>query len=46
MPFYMLFVCFSFLWAHVYGNVVHIDCDAFSIDEVSEYSVHHCLEGC
>jgi len=30
----------------MYRNVVYIDCDAFSIDEVLEYSVHHCLEGC
>ncbi len=28
----------------MYGYVIHVDCDMSFIDEVMEYSVHHCLE--
>ena len=37
--------CFSLFTSSVDCYVIHIDCDVHSIDEVSEYGVHHSLEG-
>ena len=45
MPLDMMFMGFSFLQAHVYCYVIYVDGDIPFIDEVTEYGVHHCLEG-
>ena len=37
--------CFSFSSPYVDRYIVHVDRDAPLVDEVSEYSVHHSLEG-
>ncbi len=37
---------FSWSGSHVDGYVVHIDGDVPFIDEVTEYCIHHGLEGC
>jgi len=41
----MFVLCLSFLVSSVYSYVIHVDCDIPSINEVSEYGVHHGLEG-
>ena len=37
--------CFSLFSPRVDHYVVHVDCDIPSIDKVSEYGIHHGLEG-
>jgi len=41
----MFVFCFSFFPPSVDRYVVHVDRDIPSVDEVSEYGVHHGLEG-
>jgi hypothetical protein len=41
----MLFFCFFWSAFGVDGHVVHIDCQPFFSDVISEYGIHHCLEG-
>jgi hypothetical protein len=28
------------------GDIIHIDCYSSFINQIAEYGVHHCLEGC
>jgi hypothetical protein len=41
----VVILCLSFLASGMNRYVIHVNGDAPSIDEVSEYSVHHGLEG-
>ena len=38
-------LCLSPFMPSVNSYVIHVDCDASSVNEVLEYSIHYSLEG-
>jgi hypothetical protein len=41
----MFILCLSLFLSCVNGYVIHVNCDASSINEILEYGVHHSLKG-
>jgi hypothetical protein len=41
----MFILCLSLFLSCVNGYVIHVNCDASSINKILEYGVHHSLEG-